>query len=203
MNKPQYVKVDDELYKINTDFRVALECNEIAEDDNIGDYERSLAIIYKLFGEKGLECKNPNKLLELSIKYLLLGNDEKCLKTQPRDKYELDFKKCEGLIKSSFKFDYNYDPYELEYLHFWDFENDLQNLSASDIGTCCILNRVASIINEDFSKIKDSKEQSKLKELQIELRRRYCKKNNEELTNSQKKNVVDLYKELGLLKGGK
>lgn len=52
MNNPQYVKVDNELYKINTDFRVALECNKIALDKKINDYERALAIIYKLFGEK-------------------------------------------------------------------------------------------------------------------------------------------------------
>ena len=52
MNNPQYVKVDNELYKINTDFRVALECNQIALDTKINDYERALAIIYKLFGEK-------------------------------------------------------------------------------------------------------------------------------------------------------
>ena len=72
MNKPQYVKVDDKLYKINTDFRIALECNRIAEDDTIGDYERSLAVIYKLFGDEGLECRNQNKLLELGIKYFYL-----------------------------------------------------------------------------------------------------------------------------------
>ena len=52
MSNPQYVKVDNELYKINTDFRVALECNQIALDKKINDYERALAIIYKLFGEK-------------------------------------------------------------------------------------------------------------------------------------------------------
>ena len=52
MNNPEYVKVEDTLYKINTDFRIALECNNIAEDKTIGDYERALAIIYKLFGEE-------------------------------------------------------------------------------------------------------------------------------------------------------
>lgn len=52
MNNPEYVKVDNKLYKINTDFRVAIECNYIAQDEKIGDYERSLAIIYKLFGEE-------------------------------------------------------------------------------------------------------------------------------------------------------
>ena len=54
MNNPNYVKVDDKLYKINTDFRVAIECNKIAQDTKIGDYERAMAIIYKLFGEDGL-----------------------------------------------------------------------------------------------------------------------------------------------------
>lgn len=57
MNNPKYVKVDNELYNINTDFRIALECNKIAQDKNIGNYERALAIIYKLFGEKGLNSK--------------------------------------------------------------------------------------------------------------------------------------------------
>lgn len=52
MNNPQYVKVDNKLYKINTDFRVALECNRIAEDTSIGNLERAMAIIYKLFGEE-------------------------------------------------------------------------------------------------------------------------------------------------------
>ena len=51
MNNPEYVKVDNKVYKINTDFRVAIECNRIAEDENIGEIERPLAIIYKLFGD--------------------------------------------------------------------------------------------------------------------------------------------------------
>ena len=80
MNNPQYVKVDNKLYKINTDFRVALECNRIAEDTSIGEYERALAIIYKLFGEDGLDCENQNKLLELGMKYLLLGREQNSLK---------------------------------------------------------------------------------------------------------------------------
>jgi len=52
LNNPKYVKVDGELYEINTDFRVALECENISRDKKIGDYERGLAIIYKLFGER-------------------------------------------------------------------------------------------------------------------------------------------------------
>lgn len=200
LNNPEFVKVDDKLYKINTDFRVALECNKIAEDTSIGDYERALAIIYKLFGENGLHCQNQNKLIELGIKYLLLGKEEKDVKNNPRDKYELDFNKCTGLIKSSFKFDYGYDPYEKEHIHWWTFYNDLQNLSSSEFGTCCILNRVAEIINMDTSKIK-GKEAKKTKEVQAELRKQHCKSNKKELTEKEKESVGNLYKQLGLWKG--
>ena len=201
LNNPEYVKVDDELYKINTDFRVALECNKIAEDTNISDMERAMAIVYKLFGEKGLNCKNQNKLIELGVKYLSLGMEQKQLKNNPSDNYELDFNKCQGLIKSSFKFDYGYDPYEKEYLHWWTFYNDLQNLSSSEFGTCCALNRVAEIINMDTSKMKD-KDAKKIREAQKELREKYCKSKKKELTQKEKESVGNLYKQLGLWKGG-
>ena len=64
MNKPKYVKVDGELYEINTDFRVAIECERILRDKTIGDYERILAFVYILFGEKAFSCSNVSKLFE-------------------------------------------------------------------------------------------------------------------------------------------
>ena len=99
MNKPEYVKVDDKLYKINTDFRVAIECNKIAMDKKIGDTERALAIIYKLFGEDGLDCTKINKLLELGLKYISIFDDfENGLKDDLEGHFELDMSKCKGLI---------------------------------------------------------------------------------------------------------
>lgn len=198
MNKPEYVKVDDKMYKINTDFRVAIECNDIAMNKNINEYERALAIIYKLFGEDGLDCKNQNKLIELAVKYLSLGQEQKNLKTNPRDKYELDFNKCIGLIKSSFKFDYKYDPYELEYLHWYDFYNDLENLSTSEFGNCCIFNRVNSILQQDTSKIKDSKDKKKITEMKEELRKKYCVQYEKERTAEQEESAREFYKALGI-----
>ena len=53
-NYPEYVKTKNNKYKINTDFRVAIECEGIATNENINDYERALAIIYKLFGDDGI-----------------------------------------------------------------------------------------------------------------------------------------------------
>ena len=196
MNRPKYVKVDDKIYNINTDFRVALECNKIACSD-IGDLERALAIIYKLFGDDGLNCENKNKLLELGMKYLLLGEEQKSIKTQPREKYELDYNKCEGLIRSSFKFDYKYDPYELDYLHYYDFANDLQNLSTSEFGNCCILNRVASIINTDETKIKDNKERTKLIEAKKQLIEKFCVVQDKKMSETQRKSAREFFEALG------
>lgn len=198
MNNPQYVKVDDKLYKINTDFRVALECNNIAEDKTIGDYERALAIIYKLFGEKGLECENQNKLLELGMQYLSLGRDIEQLKSENNDKYELDFNKCKGIIKSSFKFDYKYDPYELEYLHWYDFYNDLESLSTSEFGNCCILNRITNILNQDLKNIKDSKTRQEIIKAQQMLKEKYCKVKEKKITKEQEESARAFYKSLGI-----
>jgi len=198
LNNPQYVKVDDKLYKINTDFRVALECNRIAEDENIGNLERAMAIIYKLFGEDGLDCENQNRLLQLGMKYLLLGKEEKSLKNEPRDKYELDFNKCIGLIKASFKFDYKYDPYELEYLHWYDFYNDLESLSTSEFGNCCILNRIVSILEQEPKEIKDSKQRQKLIDAQKLLKEKYCKKEEKKITKQQEESARAFYKSLGI-----
>ena len=198
MNNPQYVKVDDKLYKINTDFRIALECDEIARDSSIGEYERALAIIYKLFGEDGLNCENQNKLLELAMKYLLLGNEQKEPKNENKEKYELDFNKCIGLIKASFKFDYKYDPYELEYLHWYDFYNDLESLSTSEFGNCCILNRITSILNQEPKEIKDNKQRKKLIEAQKLLKQKYCKQEEVKMTKEQEESAKAFYKSLGI-----
>lgn len=198
MNNPQYVKVDDKLYKINTDFRVALKCNNIAEDKTIGEYERALAIIYKLFGEDGLDCENQNKLLKLGMKYLLLGNDKKEPKNENKEKHELDFNKCIGLIKASFKFDYKYDPYELEYLHWYDFYNDLESLSTSEFGNCCILNRITSILNQEPKEIKDNKARQKLIEAQKLLSQKYCKQQEVKITKEQEESAKAFYKSLGI-----
>lgn len=198
MSKPQYVKVGDETYKINTDFRIALECNKIANDKSIGDYERALAINYLLYGEKAFECKDQNKLIELSVQYLSLGASKNELKTKPSDKFELDFDKCIGLIKSSFKFDYKYDPYESDYLHWYDFYNDLENLSTSEFGNCCILNRVINILNTDAKQIKDSKERQKVIDAQKELKQKYCVIEEKRMTKEQEESANAFYKSLGI-----
>ena len=148
--------------------------------------------------KSGLDCKNQNKLLELGMRYLLLSNDKKEFKNENKEKYELDFNKCIGLIKASFKFDYKYDPYELEYLHWYDFYNDLESLSTSEFGNCCILNRVTSILNQEPKEIKDNKQRQKLIEAQKLLSQKYCKQEEVKMTKEQEESAKAFYKSLGI-----
>ena len=196
LNNPTAIKIDNKLYKLNTDFRVALRCNEVARNKKIGNYERAMAIIYLLLGEDGLNCQNQNKALELCMKYISLGEDKKGSNNEPHNKYDLDFKKCEGLIRSSFKFDYNYDPYELEYLHWYDFYNDLENLSTSEFGNCCILNRINSVLNQDPSQIKDTKARRELNQTKKMLIEKYCVQKEIELTDEQIESAKNFYAQI-------
>ncbi len=163
MNNPEYAKIGDKKYKINTDFMIGIECDAIARDDSIGDYERALAIIYKVFGDEGLnDTENHNKLLELAMKYLSCGQKVEEKKEQKRD---MDFKHDFNLIKASFRSDYGI-ILEKEKMHWWDFYWLLNGLSNSELGNSCILNKIRDIRTRDPKEIKDKKDRDALIEAQ-------------------------------------
>lgn len=197
MNNPEYVKIGDKKYKINTDFRVAIECNNIAQDDTIGDTERSLAIIYKLFGDDGLN--NPQdweKLLELGIKYLSLGKD-----TSGVDKdteIDMDFNEDMDYIEASFMSDYRIDL-TTEKMHWWKFYTLLEGLSNSELGNCCVLNRVRNLRTFDLSQIKDNKERERLAKAKEMVALKSTKKE-VELTKEQEESMNKLNEIIGFKK---
>jgi hypothetical protein len=109
----------------------------------------------------------------------------------------MDYTEDEKYIRSSFKYDYGYNPYDMEYLSWEEFFNDLNNLSNSEFGTCCILNRVRNLRNYDVSQIKDSKERQKVAKAKEQVAlKKYKKENN--LTKEQEESMERLNKILGL-----
>ena len=190
---PEYVKVDNRKYKISTDFRVAIYCQEIATDETIGDYERALAIIYKLFGDEGINASDDyEKLLELATKYLSCGKEVIDNNEEP----DMDFVQDMDYIKASFRSDYNINL-DKEEMHWWEFYNLMNGLSNSEMGNCCVLNRIRNIRNYDTKDIKDPKELEKIKKAkeQVALKRKVVKK---DLTTEQKKNIENFYKMTGI-----
>jgi hypothetical protein len=189
MDNPQYVKVDNKKYKINTSYKIALKCDDIIKNNTINDYEKTNAIIYLLFGKEALkDKKNQNKILELAYKYLSCGQEPTNQKTKTDMNFQQDFR----LIVASFKSDYGIDllKEDIDWWTFWAYLNGLKE--------DCILNRVRELRETNASEIKDVKERQKiieaqhfwaLKEEQIE-QETY-------LTEEQQKSVEEFYKSLG------
>ena len=188
---PEYIQVGDNKYKINTDFRIALKCNSIVQDESISDLERTMAIIYLLFGEDALKSIDDYEELErLAVKYLLC-NEEK--KTDNSD-IDMDFNQDMPYIEASFMSDYHIDLSK-EKMHWWKFYNLICGLSNSEMGNCCILNRIRNIRTMDTRDIKDPKEKKQI----MEAKKHFAlKKKQPELTAEQLRSIQELDKALGL-----
>lgn len=193
MKCPEYIKVGNKEYKINTNFRVAIECNEIAENKNIGVYERALAIIYKLCGSEALnDFQNHQKILELAKKYLACGEEIKETHEQP----DMDFVEDMDYIEASFMSDYHIDLSNTN-MDWYKFNKLINGLSNSDMGNCCVLNRVRNLRNFNVSEIKDQKERQKIikAKQQVALKKNKPKK---EVTEKQKESAKKFIEALGL-----
>lgn len=195
---PQFAEVNGKQYKINTDFRVAIECNRIAEDKTIGELERGLAIIYALFGEEGIDTPDHwEKLLDLAKKYLLCGKE---YDKKRNEKPDMDFIKDYSYITTSFMSDFHIDLDNCE-MHWWKFMDLMNGLSNSEFGNCCVLNRIRNIRDIDPKTIKDEKTRKKIIEAQkqVALNKDEGRK---QPTEEQKEKAREIYKKLGIIKEG-
>ena len=191
-NYPEYVIIDGEKYNIDTDFRVAIECNRIAEDETIGDFERALAIIYTLFGDKGIDAPSHyEKLLKTAKNYLSCGKE---VEVNKNEKPDMDYIQDMDYIEASFMSDYHIDLSTTK-MHWWKFMKLINGLSNSELGNCCVLNRVRNLRNFDTKDIKDSKERRKIEEAKRQVA---LKKNKKQPTNEQIESAKRFYEALGL-----
>ena len=187
-NYPEFVKVNGKLYKINTDFRYALRCEEIAQDETIKDVERALAIIFTLYGDEGLSNGDDYaELLEKAIIYLQCGKEVKPKNGKP----DCDVLQDYCLIEPSFKSDYGIDL-EHEEMHWYKFSKLMNGLTDK-----CVLNRVREIRTYDLSTIKDSKTKNKIREMQKEWALKERKK---PITDKQRKAHNEFFVRAGLRK---
>lgn len=185
---PQYVEVNGKRYKINTDFRIAIRCDEIGRDESISRYERPLAIIYLLFGEEALsDYENHEQLLELAKKYLSCGKE---VKTEAEP--DMDLTQDLDYIKASFRSDYSIDLNK-EQMHWWEFCTLLGGLSNSELGNCCLLNRIRNIRNTDLNQIKDPKQRQRIAEAQKQVA---LKKPKKQYTQEEKENMKSFFEQI-------
>ncbi len=151
INYPKFAVANGKKYKINADYRVALKCEEVAKS-SVSDEERAMAIIYLLFGNKGLQdSQNWEELLLLGLKFLNCAKEGK----SEDEEANMDFKQDWNYIQASFFSDYNIDLSKNK-MHWWQFYDLLCGLTEQ-----CILNRIRFIRDFDISQIKDSNEKEK------------------------------------------
>ena len=189
MKYPEYVEINNKRYKINTDFRIAIECNRVAEDTTIGDYERVLAIIYLLFGEEGLNAEEYyEELLNMARKYLACGKELEI--SNDKGEPDMDYIQDMDFIEASFMSDYHIDLTK-EKMHWWKFFKLINGLSNSELGNTCILNRIRNIRNMNPNEIKDSKERKKIIDLQKQFALKRKQKNKQKATQKEKESAIE------------
>lgn len=188
------IQIENTIYTANVNFRVAIRCNEIATDENIGDFERVLGIICTMFGEKALN--NPNhyeKLLKWALNYLSCGKKIESTNEEP----DMDYVEDMEYIEASFMSDYKIDL-ENEEMDWHKFNKLINGLSNSDVGNCCVLNRIRNLRSFNPMEIKDEKERNKIIKAKQQVALKRNKKEIEvELTDEQQKSVDEFYKALG------
>lgn len=186
------IQIENTIYTANVDFRIAIRCNEIATDEKIGDFERVLGIICTMFGEKALN--NPNhyeKLLKWALNYLSCGKEIESTKEEP----DMDYVEDMEYIEASFMSDYQIDLENTE-MDWQKFNKLMNGLSNSELGNCCVLNRIRNLRNYDVSQIKDKKERQKIVKAKEQVALKKNKKENH-LTKEQEESMANLNKILG------
>lgn len=187
------IQIDDIVYEARTDFRTAIECNRIANDKTIGDYERVLGIICTMYGPDALN--NPQhyeKLLKWALKWLSCGEEVNSENEQP----DMDYIEDMNYIEASFMSDYGIDleNTEMTWQKFYKLMNGLSN---SELGNCCVLNRIRNLRNFDVSTIKDNKERQKIAKAKEQVALKKYKKENQ-LTKEQEESMRRLNEIIGL-----
>ena len=151
MKYPEYAEVKGTQYKINTDYRVALRCFEVIDDNSISDEERAFAVVYLLFGDVPLEYIED--FLRIAGNYLRCGEPDNAPASAERD---IDFLFDEKYIIASFMSDYKIDLPSTD-MHFWQYIQLIQGFTEK-----AVMSRVREIRTYDLAELKDPKSRAKM-----------------------------------------
>lgn len=177
MTYPECAEVNGIQYKINTDYRVALRCFEAIENPDISDEERTLAVIYLLFGDVPLE--HLEEFLRIAGVYLRCGETQEAQASNERD---MDFLADEKYIIASFMSDYQIDISKVD-MHFWQYIQLIQGFTERSV-----MSRVREIRNYDMSELKDPKSRSKMAKAKesVALPKRFSKEEQKAIEDFEK-----------------
>lgn len=148
---PTKMKVNETIYDINTDYRVALSCFDAINDETISDRERFYAVLCLLLGTKVKEQDEKEAYKKCEI-FLRCGKDE----NPSKEEIDVDYKQDFGYINASFQSTYNIKINE-EKMHWWEYNDYIAGFSED-----AIMSKVREIRNKNINEIKDVQEREKL-----------------------------------------
>lgn len=121
-NPPSSVKVGNDNFKINTDFKIWIKICDLLEDDNLSDVDKMISVL--ILGYKEKMPKNPTEAFDALMNFYSCGKGNSNKKSTQR---AIDFKMDEDVIFASFLQLYGIDLYDQK-LHWWKFIKLLHSL---------------------------------------------------------------------------
>lgn len=181
---PTKIEVNEHIYNLNTDYRIALACLKAINDKKITDLERLYAIEGLLIDDD-IYPEDEEILKEKIAIYLRCGNTENV----SEDEIDMDYFQDEVRIKTSIRQCYHLNLNEINYLHWWEYNELISGLTNESI-----LSKTRELRKYDLSQIKDPKEKERIRKAQEYVA---LKEDERELTKKEEESIKQFYKDIG------
>lgn len=179
---PTKMEANGHIYKINTDYRIALACFKAIYDSEINDVERFYAVETLLLGENVLE--EDEKILQNKIeKYLRCGKNDNI----SEDEKDFDYIQDEEITRTSIRQCYHLNLNEIPYMHWYEYNELISGLTNESL-----LNNIRDLRNYDLSEVTDEKQKQKIIKAQerVALKEIYIKTKEEKEIDEFWENIV-------------
>lgn len=179
---PTKMEANGHIYKINTDYRIALACFKAIYDSEINDVERFYAVETLLLGENVLE--EDEKILQNKIeKYLRCGKNDNI----NEDEKNFDYIQDEEITRTSIRQCYHLNLNEIPYMHWYEYNELISGLTNESL-----LNNIRDLRNYDLSEVTDEKQKQKIIKAQerVALKETYIKTKEEKEIDEFWENIV-------------
>lgn len=179
---PTKMEANGHIYKINTDYRIALACFKAIYDPEINDVERFYAVETLLLGENVLE--EDEKILQNKIeKYLRCGKNDNI----NEDEKNFDYIQDEEITRTSIRQCYHLNLNEIPYMHWYEYNELISGLTNESL-----LNNIRDLRNYDLSEVTDEKQKQKIIKAQerVALKETYIKTKEEKEIDEFWENIV-------------
>ena len=155
---PTKMEANGNIYPINTDYRVALECIKVYKDNTLSGIEKYFAIEYLLLGEN-VDMNDCEILKDKIDRYLRCGKEQ----NDSDDKRTYDYIQDETLTKTSIRQCYHINLNEMK-MHWYEYNELISGLTED---TAII--KYVQTRGKDPYEIKDEKERAKLIDIQNKI----------------------------------